>query len=549
MGESAHVAPAGAAGSLLLSGGTVLTVDAEFSRHEALGVVEGKIVAVGSRDEVRAALGTACTEVDLDGATVVPGFIETHTHPGALGERLSAGLDPSSPANGSIAEVVERVRAAVAAARPRAWVVGWGYDDTALRDLRHPTREDLDPVSPDHPVVLHHISGHYAVVNTRALETMGVAAGTPDPPGGHIHRDAGGVPTGVLAESAAHAVYGFLPPPSLEREAEVLSAAGAELARHGITTVHDAAMAFRGPQTIAAYVEAMRRGSFPQRVRAYVHHAALRHWGGAEATPASVQAAIPDGVDLRVVGTKLWADGSIQTETGYLAQGYACRPEHHGAPAMDLAELKAAVTSLDRRGWQVAIHANGDAAIEMVLAAYATLDRRVAALPHRIEHCQTVRDDQLDRIAELGLLPSFFAKHVRYWGDRHRDRFLGPARAARISPLASARRRGIRLALHSDAPITPVSPIEGIAIAVNRCTSGGAVLGDSERLDVVAALRAYTSDAAHFSGDDDAVGSLEPGKRADLAILSGDPTRVDPRRIEEIEVVATYVGGRKFCVS
>ncbi len=208
-------------------------------------------------------------------------------------------------------------------------------------------------------------------------------------------------------------------------------------------------------------------------------------------------------------------------------------------------DLARRIAALDAAGWQVAVHGNGDAAIEAIIDGYTKLGgREPTGRRHRIEHCQTVREDQLDRMAAHDILASFFIKHVYYWGDRHRDVFLGPERARRISPLASARSRGIRFGLHSDTPVTPVPPLEGIWCAVARRTSGGDVLGPEQAIGVEAALRGYTVDAAYLAGEEDVKGSLEVGKLADLAVLSEDPTAVDPDRIRSLTVDGTVVGGR-----
>jgi predicted amidohydrolase YtcJ len=241
----------------------------------------------------------------------------------------------------------------------------------------------------------------------------------------------------------------------------------------------------------------------------------------------------------------MWADGSIQGLTGALAEPYACAPHTHGIAIYTPEELTTRVRALHEAGWQVAIHGNGDAAIQQIIEAYAhTLaggsdrDRR-----YRIEHCQMVRNDQLARMADLGILPSFFVKHVYYWGDRHRDIFIGPERARRISPLRSAQQRGIPFGLHSDCPVTPIPPLEGIWAAVNRITRRGETLGAEQRVDVTTALRAYTSDAAYLSFEEKIKGTLELGKLGDVAVLSADPTAVPPEQLKDILVDATVIGG------
>ena len=249
-------------------------------------------------------------------------------------------------------------------------------------------------------------------------------------------------------------------------------------------------------------------------------------------------------------GVKLSQDGSLQGLTGYLTQPYHQQPagskNFAGYASRSRAALAASVLKYHRAGYQIAIHANGDAAIDDVLHAFRAAQ---AAFPrtdtrHRIEHCQTPREDQLDAIRELGITPSFFVGHVYYWGDRHRDRFLGPERAERISPLASAVRRGIRFSVHNDTPVTPVNPLLLVWCAVNRLTRDGRVLGPRERIPVMDALRAVTIDAAWQNFDEATRGSIEPGKFADFVVLAESPLTVDPVRLKDIAIVETVVGGR-----
>ncbi|MGH7659894.1 MAG: amidohydrolase, partial [Vulcanimicrobiaceae bacterium] len=227
--------------------------------------------------------------------------------------------------------------------------------------------------------------------------------------------------------------------------------------------------------------------------------------------------------------------------TGALSEPYYCKPETTGFPIYDEGELSKRIRALRDAGWHVAVHANGDAAIEALVRAYER--NSSGGQRFRIEHCQTGREDQLERIAEHDIQVSFFIKHVYYWGDRHRDLFLGPERAPRISPLQSAHKLGIRFALHSDCPITPVAPLEGMWSAVNRITSGGERLGLEQSVDVETALRGYTSNAAYLSYEEDCKGTLEPGKFGDITILDRDPTAVPAEELDRLRVETTIIGG------
>jgi hypothetical protein len=253
---------------------------------------------------------------------------------------------------------------------------------------------------------------------------------------------------------------------------------------------------------------------------------------------------------VRVGAIKLGQDGSLQGYTGYLTEPYHLQPAgkeaYRGYALRTRGELVTMVKKFHSGGWQVAIHGNGDAAIDDILHAFAEAQRASprADARHRIEHCQTPREDQLDRMAELGIAPSFFVGHVYYWGDRHRDIFLGPERAARISPLHSAARRGLRFTVHNDTPVTPVDPLLLVWTAVNRVTREGKVLGAEQRIAVLDALRSVTSDAAWQNFEERTKGSIEPGKLADFVILAVNPLTADPMTLRDIAVVETIVAGR-----
>jgi predicted amidohydrolase YtcJ len=521
-------------------GGTVLTLDRAGTRATALAARAGLITALGDDRAIAALAGPDTTVLDLAGRTVVPGFVESHNHPTFFGMTLGAPVDAGSPPNDRIGDIVDRVRQAVREFGPGEWVKGFRYDDTLLADNRHPTRHDLDPASPRNPVLLTHVTGHFSVANSAALRAVGITAATPDPPGGVIARDDRGEPTGLLIETAAFLVNSAMPSQGPDELAAALQLADAEYLRHGVTSVHDTGIGLIGGEPeLAAYRMLTSAGKLRTRIRGYLFHTLVP--GLAEGAPEP-----PDrsANGLAVTGVKIVADGSIQGRTGCLAEGYTCAPDEHGMMLLEPDELSRRIAALDDAGWQVAVHGNGDAAIDAIIDGYARLGSPAGTgKRHRIEHCQTAREDQLDRMAEHDIAASFFIKHVYYWGDRHRDVFLGPARASRISPLASAKSRGIHFGLHSDTPVTPVPPLEGIWCAVARETSSGRSLGPEQAIEVEAALRGYTIDAAFVAGEESAKGSLEVGKLADLAVLSEDPTAVPTERIRHLTVDATVVGG------
>lgn len=547
MSASYRLAAPESAADLVLYNGTVLTMDRLGRRGEALAIRDGRVMLVGSSRDVLAFAGERTRVMDLRGRCALPGFIGTHNHPISVGARLRAAVDASTPPNASIADIVERVAAAVARTPPGVWIRGERYDDTLLKEMRHPNRWDLDRVAPHHPVYLTHVSGHLGAANSLALRIAGITRDLPDPPGGAIFRDADGEPTGVLAERAAQSLVAqHLPVMTRAEIVEALAAASDSYVAAGITSAHDTGLGIsQGPQAISGFREAVRTGRFRPRVYAFLAEGLFPELADGRLSP--VGAGLPGLGDdrFRLGAVKIIADGSIQGLTGALAEPYDCAPHTRGVLTQPGESLATKVRGLHDAGWHIGIHGNGDAGIQAILDAYAAA---LAANPrpdhrYRVEHCQMAREDQLDRMAELGVAASFFIKHVYYWGDRHRDIFIGPARAERISPLASAERRGIRFALHSDCPVSLVPPLEGIWAAVNRITRDGKLLGPEQRVSVETALRAYTSGAAALGFEEDRKGTLVPGKLGDVTVLAADPTRVDPMALRDLAVEMTVVGG------
>ncbi len=530
------------AADLILYNGNVLTM-AEKTHLEALAIRDGCIVAVGTSHDVLRLCGSATRYVDLAGKTALPGFIETHNHPMHYGYAAKIAVNASTPPNETIDDIVQRIEERVRSTPKGAWIRAERYDDTLLREKRHPNRADLDRVSPNHAVYMTHVTGHFSVANSVALAIAGITKETPDPSGGIIYRDESGVPNGVLAESAAQMLVSeHLPAFSEDEMLASLQTASDEYVKAGVTTAHDLGIGLHGgTQAIAAYHRAKERGIFRPRVYGFLAEQILPELAEGKLGPM-VRAIAGIGDDhLRLAGVKMWSDGSIQGITGALSEPYYCQPTTRGLPIYSEEELSLRIRALRDAGWHVAIHANGDAAIQAVIAAY---ERTPGGQRYRIEHCQTGRDDQLDRIAAHDIHVSFFIKHVYYWGDRHRDMFLGPQRAKRISPLESARRRGIRYALHSDCPVTPVMPLEGIWAAVNRVTSSGAELGPEQRIDVDNALRGYTANAAYLSFEEKKKGTLETGKFGDVVVLDRDPLAIEPGQLNRVNVKMTIIGGQ-----
>ncbi|MXW34533.1 MAG: amidohydrolase [Gammaproteobacteria bacterium] len=527
--------------------GQIVTMDAEARTVEAVAVRGDEIVGVGSSVEIGLMAGPGTRIVDLEGRTMTPGFYAPHDHFPWAGAIAVTTVNLNSPPMGPVQNIdglVDALREKAAETPAGDWIQGWGYDDTLIEDQRHPNRHDLDRVSTEHPIYISHTSGHLGVANTMALGMANITAETQPPPGGVIRHEADtGEPDGVLEETAAWMVMGIVPPATVEQKLEGFRRAVQIYVEQGVTTT---VITGGTADNVIDLQMARREGLLALRVVTMVSKAAPGFPSPAEA--GGFVSGFGDD-RLKLGGIKIVQDGSNQGFTGYFTEPYHTPfngdPEWRGYPARSREDLTAMVKGLHRAGYQIAIHGNGDAAIDDIIHAFreAQLDFPREDARHRIEHCQMVRKDQLDEIAELGITPSFFVGHVFYWGDRHRDIFMGPERAAGISPLRSSIDRGIRFTVHDDTPVTPVDPLQLIWVSVNRLTRSDQVLGPEERVSPLEAMRAMTIDAAWQNFEEDIKGSIEPGKLADLVILSDNPVTVDPLAIREIQVLETIVGG------
>jgi hypothetical protein len=534
--------------------GTILTMNEENSQAEAVATMRDKIVATGKKEFIRKLAGPATRVVDLAGKTLVPGLNEPHNHFGVYGIYALRLANLQSPPLGRVTNMQDliEVLGERAGKTPNGeWVGGRGYDDTLMAEKRHPTRQDLDQASTTHPIFITHVSGHLSVANSRALAIAGITKETVVPPGGVIRKDPRtSEPDGVLEEMPAQAlVFRHLPPLTMDLRLEAMDLATRDYLKTGVTSCSDAGVAFPGigsPAEIVAYQRARKQGLVPIRMTLMV---GIEFLLGADGKSPSFVTGFGDD-RLKIGPAKIIVDGSIQGYTGWLAKPYYVPfkgdSSYRGYPVTAPERLNRLVLEAHKAGCQIAAHGNGDAAIDAILDAYQ-LSQKEFPRPdarHRIEHCQMAREDQLDRMTELGVSPSFFASHTYYWGDRHKAIFMGPERAQRISPLKSALKRGIKFTLHADCPVTPVSPLFCVFAAVNRITRNGEVLGPGYRLTPEEALRAVTIDAAWQTFDEKIKGSIEAGKLADFTILTENPLTVAPEKIKDIKVEEVFIGGK-----
>ncbi len=534
---------------LVFYGEHILTVDPETAGATAVAVRGEKIIGVGDRGAVQGLVGEKTRVVQLGTRALVPGFIDAHGHI-SMAMVYAGMLNASSPPVGPMETVDDIVEALRSRIREQAipageFVFGYGYDDSLLAEGRHPDRDDLDRASSEHPIALIHVSGHLMTANSMALEAFEIRDGTPDPEGGVIRRRPGTqVPNGVLEETASqvplqkHLASQLMPwsfPGLVKRGIDYNT-------RHGVTTIQDGVTI---PLVATAYKILAWWQPLPVDVAAFVA-------GNAFEADESI-----DGIGYspdysggyRVAGVKFVLDGSPQGRTAWMRDPYTegppgADPDYTAYPIVEPEQYRRQSKRLIEAGIPFLAHANGDAAIELMIDGVAAAigetrpDHRSVTI-----HAQLTRKDQLDRMADLGIVPSFFSSHAFFWGDWHRKSF-GDARALGISPLRSARDRGVRFTVHNDAPVVPPDVLRLIEASVSRRTRSGFVLGEDERISVEEALHAVTLGAAYQYFEEDRKGSITVGKQADLVVLGADPREVPVDAISDIGIVETIARGR-----
>ena len=524
--------------------GNVVTVDFDNTIAQAVSIRDGIIEAVGSNKEIQQLINDNTIVTDLNGRTLLPGFIDAHSHfPGS--GFTSVSIDISQPPVGQISSIngiLDKLRNSLHSGDNGHWLIGFGYDDSTLQETRHPTRTELDSVSDTRPIYLWHSSGHMGVANSAGLERLGIDKHSEVPNGGVIGRDNNGSPNGLLQESAAPSLATITEDLSPFDYYRILQRANDEYIRNGITTAQSGAI---NTSLFSALSWATRFRLLPFRLVVFPRYDEL----GEQLRSGKISRDDNDKNWFKIGPVKLFADGSPQGYTAYLSEPYfrpppGGNPGYRGFPAAPQSELTANVKALHQAGLQVAIHGNGDAAIDNIIEALSHSSLNRDDDPRTIlVHAQMARRDQLLKMRELGVTPSFFITHTYYWGDVHSRRAMGPERAANMSPAGDAEKLGLRFSLHSDAPVTPSNPLQILWSAVNRKSLSGNVIGDHQRISLMSAIRAVTIDAAWQVFIDDTRGSIEPGKFADLVVLSGDLLNHDGD-IRELRIDETIVAGK-----
>jgi len=553
---AASMAPAAPAAAqqtaeAIWSGGSILTMNDKAMRAEAVAVAGGRILAVGRAREVMKLKGPATQLVDLKGRTLLPGFVDAHGHVmmGGL-QALSANL--LAPPDGGVTDIagLQRTLREWMAANPAAvnevkLIIGFGYDDAQLKEQRHPTRDDLDAVSKDVPLIAVHQSGHLSAMNSKALEVVGYTAATPNPEGGVIRRREGSQePNGVLEEVAhMNAIYKLLPavgPTGMK----VFAREGAKLwARFGYTTAQEGRST---PGTVALMKQVANEGGFAIDIATYPDVLIDR-----DGIKSGVSSSYSNR--LRIAGAKLTIDGSPQGFTAWRDRPYYkpvgnYPPGYSGYAAASAEDAMGAVSWAAENGIQIITHANGERASDLLISAHRAAQARfprAKELRPVLIHGQFLREDQLDSYKALGVIPSLFPMHTFYWGDWHLDHTVGPQAGMNISPTGWAMKRGMIFSSHHDAPVAFPDSMRVLDATVTRRARGsGRIVGPEQRVDVITALKAMTIWPAYQHFEEKTKGSLEPGKLADFVILSKDPTTVVPTTIADIQVTETIKEGK-----
>ena len=528
--------------TILVSENVLTMAGAPKAQPLAVAIEGERIVAIGDLKDLEKGKDTQI--VDLGDHALLPGFIDAHGHASfvALTTQVANIASPPVGSAENIADLQNVLRQYIQSRKlkPGEWLIGQGYDDSLLAEQRHPTRDDLDAVSTEHPIYLIHVSGHLAAANSRALARVGINSESPDPPGGIIRRRPNSQePNGVLEESAQYPLRKYMNEPVKDPFASV-EAAMETYASYGVTTAQDGAAS---PEIVQLFKAADAAGQVDLDVVIYPV---------GQRDPENIVDQFEFGTydgRVKVGGVKLMLDGSPQGKTAFMTRPYLIPPDgqnadYRGYPAIPQLKASELVAHFTQAEVPIIAHANGDAAADMLISAVREAnvqsDHRTVMI-----HAQTVREDQLTEMKRLRMIPSYFAAHSFFWGDWHRDSVFGPERALRISPTASTVARGMMFTVHNDAPIVPPDMMRLLWATTNRITRSGKTLGENQRISTFDALKAVTINAAYQHFEEKDKGTIEVGKQADLVVLSKNPLTVEPQELLDIEVQATYARGKE----
>jgi predicted amidohydrolase YtcJ len=524
---------------ILSSDKVILMIGNQKAQPLSIAIKNEKIIWVGSQKNAKNIQGK---HIDFGDQAILPGFIDAHGHASYLAFATQVANLASPPVGGinTIKELQAELIKFIEESnlQPGEWVMGLGYDDSLLSEQRHPTKEDLDAVSTEHPIYLIHVSAHLGAANSLALSLANINTETKDPPGGKIRRyQNSSEPNGVFEETAAYPLQQLAMSAYKDPIGSVKSAMEI-YAKNGITTAQDGASS---KETISLMQAADAQGKINLDIISYPigQNGLLKEIDTISFGSYTGR--------IKIGGIKLILDGSPQGKTAYLTEPYYKPPHsesdsYKGYPLIPQSEVSKWVKEYAKLKIPIMAHANGDAAADMLIEA---VEQANMNSDHRtiMIHAQTVREDQLDQMRELKIIPSYFSTHTFFWGDWHRDSVFGEERAMRISPTKSSLDRSMPFTVHNDAPVVPPDMIRLLWSTTNRKTRSGKVLGEEQKISTYAALEAMTINAAYQHFEDDIKGTIEVGKQADLVVLSEDPLSIHPEKLLNVKVVATYSKG------
>jgi hypothetical protein len=536
---SFRIAGAQPAASLVLLNGKIWTVNEAQPRAEAVACLGNRIVAVGSNGEIRKWIGPGTETIDLGGKLVVPGFNDAHVHFFSGGENL-AGVQLREAKS----EDEFRARIAQFAAKQPAgrWITGGDWDHENWTPARLPTRQSIDAVTAGHPVFVSRLDGHMALANSQALQLAGITRDTPDPPGGTIVRDAAGEPTGVLKDAAMGPLVRAIPAPSEDQIADAVRAAMRYAAENGVTSVQDMSAA---PEILRVYQKLLARGELTVRISG---HQPLATW---ERLASVGLHADFGGEKLHIGALKGFADGSLGSTTALFFEPYLDAPNTSGLANSQMipeSKMQGRILDADRAGLQIAVHAIGDKANHIVLGMYEEAKRQNGARDRRfrIEHAQHLRMEDIPRFGKLHVIASMQPYHCIDDG-RWAEKRIGPERAKGTYAFRALLDSGAVLAFGSDWDVAPMQPLMGIYAAATRRTLDGKHPDGwvpEQKITVAEAIRAYTMGSAYASFDEKIKGSIEPGKLADMVVVSDDILSIPAVGIEKTRVETTVFDGK-----
>ncbi|WP_268124785.1 amidohydrolase [Roseivirga pacifica] len=531
----------------IYSGGDIITMQGDSPKYvEAIVVKDDKISFTGSLIDAKENAGSGYTSYDLMGKTLLPGFIDGHAHFAAFSAQ-AIGAQILPPPDAEAKNIPELIKILKDWNTPenRAltnWIFGMGFDDSVLEEKRFPTKHDLDKVSTEYPVMIIHISGHFIVVNSKGLEELGIDANSEEPDGGVIRREANNEPNGVLEELAAipHMLKAITP--ASKEAADLFFEAGQEMAlSFGYTTAQEG-RAMENHEQLAAAAEA---GMLKLDVVSYVDYEWVDKYMNTKWYGKTYKK------HYRIGGMKITLDGSPQGRTAWRNEPYlippdGAEPSYRGYPAIP---SDSTVTALYEKGfennWQILTHANGDAAIDQMIRTMSTVIDKHGNEGRRdvLIHGQYIRPDQLDSFKEMNVIASLFPLHTFYWGDWHKE-IIGDELGEKISPTRTALNKGLKLTIHTDAPVALPNLMRMVGISVERISRSDKEIGPEEKLTPYEALKAITDWSAYQHFEEQQKGTLEVGKLADLVILDANPLKVSEAEIKDIKVLETIKGGK-----